>query len=152
MSFIGMIIRKVLQREARKYPLADWPGVLAATQPKVTGRFEAGADSAENQETGRHIIGIERWSQSRLRVFLGGELVMDEYNAYEPASDLNMAALAQAFEEARQTSVELANQIVAAGIGDEKTVPHNDMGDLNASTWLAYISGHALRESGRIKA
>lgn len=30
------------------------------------------------------------------------------------------------------------------------TVPHNDMGALTLRGWLAYLNGHAIRESGRL--
>ncbi len=99
----------------------------------------------------RHIIGIERWSQSRLRLFLGGELVMDEYDTYQPAADLDMAALTEQFVETRRVTVELAQKISDAGVTDDQTVLHNDMGDVSARTWLAYIRGHAQQESKRLK-
>ncbi len=32
MSFIGKIIGLYMKREGRKHPLAEWPGLLAASQ------------------------------------------------------------------------------------------------------------------------
>ena len=151
MSFIGRIIGLYMKREGRKHPLSEWPGLLAASQQTMVDSIQAASDTEKNQSVARHFIGIERWSQSRLRVFLGGELVMDEYDAYQPTADLDMAALADQFVETRQETVGLAQELCDAGITDDQTVPHNDMGDVSARTWLAYIRGHAQQEAKRFK-
>ncbi len=151
MSFIGKIIGLYMKRDGRKYPLSEWPGLLAASQQTMVDSIQAASDTEKNQSVVRHLIGIERWSQSRLRVFLGGELVMDEYDGYQPAADLDMAALADQFVETRQATVGLAQELSDAGITDDQTVPHNDMGDVSARTWLAYIRGHGQQEAKRLK-
>lgn len=150
MSFIGSIFRKFTERSGQKHTVSEWQSVLQKSGEVVNGRFQNSADTEKHHNIGRHIIGIERWGQSRLRVFLGGKLVMDEYDFYRPAVDLDMAALGTTFRETRRETVTLAAKIQEAAIDDTKTVPHNDMGDLTVRGWLAYLDTHASRESGRL--
>jgi hypothetical protein len=150
MSMIGSIFRRFSERAGQKLTLAEWQTELVKSGEGVNGRFKASTDTSKHHSTGRHIIGIERWGQSRLRVFLGEKLVMDEYDDYRPAADLDMAALGAAFSETRQETVALAAKIEEASVSVTQTVAHNDMGDLTVRGWLAYLNGHASRESGRL--
>jgi hypothetical protein len=150
MSIIGSIFRRFTELSGQKLKLAEWPDELEKSGEVVNGRFQASTGTNKHHSTGRHIIGIERWGQSRLRVFLGEKLVMDEYDGHQPATDLDMAALADAFTETRQATVALAAQLHEASLSETKTVPHNDMGDLTVRGWLAYLNTHASRESGRL--
>ncbi|MBE2220219.1 MAG: hypothetical protein IAF02_01685 [Anaerolineae bacterium] len=150
MSLIGSIFHKFSERAGQKHTLAEWQTVLQASGAVVNGRFQASTDTDKHHNTGRHIIGIERWGQSRLRVFLGEKLVMDEYDEYRPAADLDMDALRKIFSETRQETIALTANIQEAGISPAQTVAHNDMGNLTVRGWLAYLNGHASRESGRL--
>jgi hypothetical protein len=150
MSIIGSIIGSFIRRSAAKHSLEEWQTQLAASGEAVFGRFQASSDGEKQQKFGRHIIGIERWSQSRLRVFLGEPFVAEEYDNYAPETGLTASALGQLFNETRQETIALAQKLQEAGITDAQTVPHNQIGELNARGWLAYISGHADRESRRL--
>jgi hypothetical protein len=99
----------------------------------------------------RHITGIERWSQNRLRCFLGTAYARDEYDSYQPGPALDLSGQIAAFQETRQETLALARQLQEAGVPDTATVAHNDFGPLTARGWLSYMTTHASRESTKIK-
>ncbi len=150
MSIIGSFFRWLFEREGRKRTVLEWQQELQDSGAVVHGRIANGAGSEKDRTQARHVVGIERWAQSRLRVFLGNELVMDEYDSYRPEAESDMAALAAAFKATREETVELAGKLNAANIPAEQTVPHNDAGDMTVRGWLGYINIHALRESKSI--
>lgn len=111
----------------------------------VADRFARAGDNANNREVARHIIGIERWSRRRLRTALGDTVVADEYDAYRPADEIGMVALAALFAEEREQTIALAEQ--AARLPDSVRAAHNDLGEMSVAGWLFYIENHASRES-----
>lgn len=147
MSIFGSVSRVFTEWLGRRRPLAAWVEKLEESGQTVHGRMESTSNSENHRKAARHIIGIERWSQSRLRVALGDPLTLDEYDGYRPDAQLDMAALARAFADTRQESVQLAQQLAEAGISPLQTVRHNELGELTISGWLAYIENHAWRES-----
>lgn len=151
MSIIGSWVGRWTERSGRKFSLLEMMAKLESSGEKVHGRFQSANDNEKHREAGRHIIGIERWSQSRLRVVLGTPLTMDEYDSYQPGKELDMAALSQLFGETRQESLSIARQIQESGVAPTKTVPHNELGELSVSGWLFYIENHAWRESVRLR-
>jgi hypothetical protein len=151
MSWLGTLIRKFTERQARKYGVAGIVANMEKSGAKVHGRMETAVNDDKHREAARHIIGIERWSQSRLRVALGKPLVMDEYDDYRPEAHLDMVALAQTFAQTRQESLALAEQLQTANIPASQTIPHNQLGDLTVQGWLYYIENHAARESFRLR-
>lgn len=151
MGLIDRIFRSLTERAAKKHTLGQWPGILAQSGAMVDNRFTSAKETASNVNTGAHVIGIERWGQSRLRVFLGDELVMDEYDGYRPPAEDGVAAMIPLFEETRAETIRLAEALAEADIPDTQSVPHNCMGGLTTRGWLAYLDSHATRESSRMK-
>ncbi|GIK55283.1 MAG: hypothetical protein BroJett015_09460 [Chloroflexota bacterium] len=147
MGMIGSVMRWFTERMGRNYTLVQLAEKLEKSGQTVHGRMESTSNSESHRKAARHIIGIERWSQSRLRVALGDPLTLDEYDGYCPDAQLDMAALARAFAETRQESIQLAQQLEAAGVSPIQTVRHNELGDLTIRGWLVYIGNHAWRES-----
>lgn len=147
MGLFGSLLRRYTEWSARKYTLAEFADQLEESGQKVHGRFQSAANSERPRQAARHIIGIERWSQRRLRVALGEPLRLDEYDAYRPDANLDIVALAQTFAETRQETLTLARQLAAANPPPSQTIPHNELGDLTIKGWLAYIKNHATRES-----
>ncbi len=150
MSIIGRIVRSISERNARGKSYADFQRALTKTGDTIHGRFETASDTPGHRGAGRHIIGIENWAQSRLRVALGNPYQQDEYDGYQPAEDLDMPALSNAFADARADTVMIAQLLEKAAVPLSQTVPHNDMGDLTIGGWLSYIIAHAGRESRRL--
>jgi hypothetical protein len=97
-----------------------------------------------------HVVGIERWGQRRLQVALGEPLLMDEYDNYRPARDLDWQGLQAEFQATRRETIALAQRLEQAG-AEATRVNHNSFGDLSVRGWLYYLGRHADLESRRIK-
>ncbi len=151
MSLIGKIIRFVIEKKAAKKKLNILQNDLRTSSQRVAERIRSAADTRENRGQASHLTGIERWAQPRLRVFLGDQLVQEEYNGYRPSQGLNMAAQARAFSETRTATLNLIAALEKAKIPDTQTVPHNDLGQLSLRGWLLYLESHANRESLGLK-
>lgn len=140
-----------LERPAHKVGLRNYPAHLEAKGATLLAKAQDGADTADNRRQLNHIIGIERWGQSRLRVALGDALTMDEYNSYRPSRDRAWAELQADFEATRQETVTLAKQLNEASVATDVTVPHNQHGELTVLSWLHYLDMHANIEGRRIR-
>jgi len=141
----------IIERPAQNKSIEQWCGALAESGAAIEQRAAAAKDPLKARDVMRHITGIERWSQGRLRAFLGASYVRDEYDGYQPGAELDLEGQIAAFHEARAETVELAQQLQAAGSALPPTVEHNDFGPLSARGWLAYMDSHANREITRIK-
>ena len=151
MSLIGKLLHFFMERSAAKSSLDDLQTRLQLATAALASRMENGADTPANRKRASHVIGIERWSQRRLRSLLGEPLVMDEYDGYRPSLDQPLKVLGGEFTAARLQTLALIQDLRKAGSVEGKTVPHNAMGDLSVLGWLYYINAHAARESQGIK-
>ncbi len=122
---------------------------LEATSRAILDRAGRAADTEHNRRVLSHIIGIERWGQRRLSVFLGEPLVMDEYDGYRPEQETSWPELKAQFESTRAQTLSLAQRLAAAQA--PQTVPHNQFGPLSAAGWLRYLNLHAAMESRKIR-
>lgn len=144
--FVG---RQMFERPAQKLTLEQHTERLVNSGAEIAGRI-AGVQATDAQrEKLRHVIGIERWSQRRLRVLLGEPPVQDGHHPYKPAADLGWAELVQDFAKTRTETVALAKQL--AGADADARAEHNQFGGLSARGWLRYINGHAEFELKRVK-
>ncbi len=141
----------VLERPTRRKSLPELAEALAKSAQKVEASLAKLPDSAMNRRVLSHIIGIERWGQSRLRVFLGEPLVMDEYDGYRPPRDASWDELRQAFTDTRRRTIELVHQLQAAASPLDKKVPHNQFGPLTCRAWLRYLDIHARSEARKMR-
>ena len=123
----------------------DLVGHFQGSKTAILEHAQKVGDSEYNRRVLSHIIGIERWGQSRLRVFLGEPLVLDEYNAYRPAREATWPVLLQGFADTRDETIRLAQQLASDSLA-VPTVLHNQFGPLTAKGWLQYLSAHASRE------
>ena len=98
-----------------------------------------------------HIIGIERWGNSRLKVALGEPLMMDEYNNYRPAREATWHELKEELGKTRAQTVQLLGELESSNVDVSKTIAHNQHGDLSIKGWVRYINMHADFESKRLK-
>lgn len=143
-------------------PFIEWPvwgksldamaGQLERGLEPILDRFQRGGDSEQNRRVLSHIIGIERWGQNRLRMFLGNPLVMDEYNGYRPSRETSGAELVEMMKSTRAETVALARQIGGQGASTVKTMPHNQFGPLTPRGWMFYLYFHARAESRKMRA
>lgn len=149
MSWIGSAIAYVTERQAVGKTAEELIEKLTASGTAVAERMARATDTPGNRDAAAHIIGIERWGARRLRTALGDVALNDEYDAYRPAVDINVVAMAKAFAEAREQTIALAQQ--AANLPPSVTARHNDLGELSVKGWLVYLESHATRDLRRLR-
>ncbi len=142
--------RLALERPARKQSLTELADQLAISGRTIAARTAALPDIPHNRRLLSHIIGIERWGHSRLRVLLGEPFVRDEYDRYRPSRETSWLELQAHFQETRAQTVALVRQIEAAGEHGGRVL-HNQWGELNLRGWLRYLNVHADLESRKMK-
>lgn len=130
----------------RNYTLDTWQQRLARSLEPILKRAAAPKNEERAVRALRHVIGIERWGQSRLRRLLGGPVINDEYDGYRPAV-APVAALRDAMAATRAETIAVVRELAAAGVSLQATVEHNEFGPLTARGWLAYLNSHATRET-----
>lgn len=122
---------------------------LRQSAEKIYHKVQEATPNSHNHKVFSHIIGIERWGQSRLKVALGESLVMDEYNGYRPARDRAWDDLIDDFVKTRQETMAIAKQISRTNASP--LIPHNTYGDLSVEAWLFYLQIHADSELYKFK-
>lgn len=105
MSWIGTAIAYVVEHQAGGKTVDELIAKLAASGAAVAERMARAADTPGNRDVAAHIIGIERWGARRLRTALGDVALADEYDGYRPGMEQDMAAMAEAFAEAREQTI-----------------------------------------------
>ncbi|MEZ4606834.1 MAG: DinB family protein [Deinococcales bacterium] len=138
------------ERPAQWRSYGDMDFLLRGSSQTISQRLDNAADSEVNRKKLRHIIGIERWGQQRLRVLLGDNFQADEHYSYKPAENTSWQDLKETFIQTRQASLELVNQL--RELNSNVKVPHNQLGPLSAKGWLRYLNLHATIESRGINA
>lgn len=139
-----------LEWPSRRKTLAQMAHTLAQSGNALSQQFDKLRDQERNRRVLSHIIGIERWGQSRLRVALGEAFVRDEYNGYRPARETDWVTLKQQFGETRAITVSLAHDLAKAGVTSRKVL-HNLYGELTPRGWLRYLNIHANMESKKMR-
>ncbi len=151
MSLIGPIIRFVLERQAARRSFIEIVQQLPKTQKIVSDRIANAAENHKNHRIGRHIVGMERWGQHRLRCALGEPLVLDEMDDYILQDSHANGYIAQDFDVARRETLALVQALtVFSGIEKQK-VRHNEFGMLSVKAWLVYLTSHAEIESRKLR-
>ena len=141
----------VLERPGQKQTLAEHAASLEANAQDLARRWSGVQDSPANREKLRHITGIERWGQARLRAWLGEDVPSDEYDSYRPAEHLDWDMLLAQFQAARRDTITLARELTAANADLRRTVVHNQYGPLTVRAWLQYVFHHANMEGKRVR-
>lgn len=141
----------IVDLPAQKTSLRESAQRMKASGETILAHIAAVPDTEENRQQLRHIIGIERWGQSRLRVPLGEPLKHDEYDNYAPPSSHSWETLQADFQETRQQTLLLIQALMEANSQDHGAILHNDLGKMTVHGWLRYLGIHAKMESQRIK-
>jgi hypothetical protein len=148
-ALIARIVRAHFGRLGRNTTTAELADVLEANGRTLSQRFAAQADGPKLRETLRHVIGIERWGQRRLRVALGEPFEPGGHRPYRPSDDADLDRLRVAFATTRADSVALARKLAAPDVDPELRIRHDDLNELGVNAWLAYLDGHANIEARR---
>lgn len=152
MSLIGKMFRVLMSdRKAGTKSVAELKAELTASRSSLGAQLAGAADSEKARGKLAHVIGIERWAQSRLTVALGDALTMDEYDGYRPVASLTLAEMTKEFASTRDETLLIADQLAAIPNVETQTVAHNDMGDMQVRSWLQYIDMHASFELRSVK-
>lgn len=131
----------------------DYDGHVAALHTsgnQLVTTIRGAQDDAHNRTIVRHIIGIEHWSQVRLRELLGAPPFREEYDKYKPPTHHTIAELADIMATTRQQTGEIARTLHHERIALTQTVVHNQFGAMSAAAWLTYMRSHAMIESKKL--
>ena len=140
--------QRFIERPASRMSVVDLAAALSATGDEVRARLAKVGASPRNVARLRHIIGIERWGQRRLRVFLGEPPATDGHHPYKP-TETEWGALLTEFASARADTVALAAELTT--VDHRETVPHNQYGPFTVRGWLRYLQRHARMESNLLR-
>ncbi|WP_420630214.1 DinB family protein [Candidatus Leptofilum sp.] len=140
-----------LERPAKKLTMSAWGEKLTASGEAIGQKLDKIPDSQSNRQMLSHIIGIEQWGQSRLRVGLGEPFKEEEYDGYRPSQNRSWEQLKTEFRIVRRKTVALAEELDNKQADQFMTVKHNQFGEISLGAWLRYLDFHTSRESKRIK-
>lgn len=134
----------VLDWLVRDKSVDDLVTELEASGSRITQQLMNKQPTERNYKLLSHIIGIERWGQSRLTVLEGAPFVAGEYDPFRPPVGLSWNELQDQFKETRAKSLGMIKQLDSrSDVNGHMTVLHNDFGELNLSTWSHYLRLHA---------
>lgn len=149
-TLTGAVSGLMLERPLKNKDMAEIAQEFDLAGGRLKRTFAAAKDNPDNRRLLSHIVGMERWGQSRLRVALGEPLTMDEYDGYRPPREATWPALQDAFAETRQQTVAVVQALGKANITEVK-VPHNQFGPLSVRSWLRYLDMHANLEAKKLR-
>jgi hypothetical protein len=141
----------VIERPVRELTLQNLFTQLDESRKQMDEKLASCSDTSSNKRQLTHIIGIERWGQRRLRVALGEPFLSEEYDHYRPSNERTWDELKTEWENTRQVTLKLVNQLIQANLPDGIKVAHNQYGPLSIKAWLRYLDVHASSEGKRIK-
>ena len=160
MNPIGMIFRLYFTWQSRNKSLNELISQSEASGKTILDGLKDKSDTPANREKLRHIIGIERWGQRRLKTLLGeppvargypASVFSDEYNGYQPAESLDFKALRAEFKSTRAETAKLLRTLQKKGLAKTGQAYHNSMGEIPITVWAGYLTMHANMEYKRIK-
>lgn len=150
-KLIGALLRPRVKGKARGATFDTLAKRLESSRDELLPRLRSAKDTPANREAINHFVGIERWSQSRLRVGRGAPFQLDAYHGYRLPEDATLDELQRAFAATREETIAMARDFDAAGVDPQTKVRHNDLGELSLLEWFAYVDDHHRRERLRVK-
>lgn len=141
----------ILERPGGRWTMSAWGEKLQANGESISQRLEKYPDSEQNRRVLSHVIGIELWGQSRLRVGLGEPFKDEEYNNYRPSRSRSWEQLKAEFGMTRKRTVALAQALDDNQVNQFMRVIHNRYGEITLGAWLRYLDMHANLETKKIK-
>jgi hypothetical protein len=142
-------INLYMERSLRKLSMEEIAEKVKLTGERLVQELGSCVQNEENRNQLRHIIGIERWSQSRLRVAQGEDLIMDQVDRYLPSQKESWPSLVHEFENTRIETVSLIRSLDDAAVKG-MFIPHNQFGDFSVRSWIKYLIMHADMEADKL--
>jgi hypothetical protein len=136
--------RLFFEGPARKIPVAEHIGRLERSGGAIQAMLASVQPQQRYRDRLQHVIGIERWGQRRLRVFLGEPFVADTHQQYKPPANETWEKMVLGFAQTRAGTITLARKL--AERDPQQPVSHNQFGPMSWRAWLRYLDGHATRE------
>lgn len=147
----GFVAHHLIEKPAGKKSVADLASELALGSQIIDERAAKAGNAEKARAVLRHLTGIERWGQRRLRVFLGDKPTNDEYDGYRPGADLTLEEMRATFRSTRAETVKLAERLARSKVAPDATVEHNSFGPISLRAWLGYLQTHANWESKKMR-
>lgn len=146
-----LVTNILLERPGKKLTMSAWGEKLTASGEDLGKKLDNSGDSQRNRQVLSHIIGIEQWGQSRLRVAFGEPFKEEEYDTYRPSRNRSWEQLKTEFRITRRKTVALAEELDNKQVNQFTKVKHNQYGEITLGAWLRYLHMHANLEAKRIK-
>jgi hypothetical protein len=142
-------INLYMERSLRKLSMKEIAEKVQLAGEHLVQELDTCVQNEENRHLLRHIIGIELWSQHRLRTVQGEPFELDEVDRYLPPQKESWSSLVHTFEKARSETVSLIRDL-----DDEAVkgiyIPHNQFGDFSVRSWIKYLTMHADMEADKL--
>lgn len=151
MNPVSILFRTVFQVQIINKSLADLIQQAEESGQTIVEYLADKPDTPKNRQQMRHVIGIERWGQRRLKTILSEPPIQDEYDGYQPSESLDLAGLRNEFQITRADTLAIARGIEQKGVAETARANHNGMGDVSLKIWLRYLTMHANFESKSVK-
>jgi hypothetical protein len=142
------VAQLVFERPVKKLSIAVLTSQLDQSGSKLSEHLKTCTDTQGNRNQLRHLIGIERWGQRRLRVAIGEPFLAEEYDHYCPSSERSWEELKADWDNTRQVTLVITKDFQD---GYTQKIEHNQYGPLSVKAWLRYLDVHASSEGRRIK-
>jgi hypothetical protein len=150
-TVLKLVAPLFIENPAQKQSFAQLTLRLEQSQTVIANRINGvkARNLERHRATLRHIIGIERWGTSRLKVALGEAFKPDGQKDYHPDPNTDFAALLEDFNSTRLETLRVA-KLVEQQNKDAK-IEHNGFGPLSMKGWLGYLNVHAEIESRKLR-
>jgi flagellin-specific chaperone FliS len=142
-------INLYMERSLRKLSIAEITEKVQLTGESLLQELDSCLQNEENRHLLRHIIGIELWSQRRLRAAQGEPLELDEVDRYLPPQKESWSSLVRTFQNTRSETVSLIRSFDDTAVKGIY-IPHNQFGDLSVRSWIKYLIMHADMEADKL--
>ena len=140
----------LFERNTKGKSYADNKRQLEESATLVQSMIDEASDNEKSRQELLHIIGMERWMQSRMKVVLGEPFTQEEYDGYRPPEDAGWQDLKQAFIQTRHDSYDICDALATKNVDGSQTVTHNQLGELSIRAWMEYMLIHSRDHAKRM--
>ena len=150
-TVLKLVAPLFIENPAQKQSFAQLTLRLEKSQGEIANRINAvkTQNLEKHRATLRHIIGIERWGTSRLKVALGEAFKRDGQKDYHPDPNSDFSALFEDFNITRVETLRVAKLVEQQN--PNAKIEHNGFGPLSIKGWLAYLNILASMESQKLR-
>lgn len=137
----------LLERKVRGKSYQQYQQMLQESSSFIQNQISRADENMKSRHALIHIIGLERWIQSRMMVALGSPFIQDESDRYLPPEDTSWIQLSQTFIDVRNDSIDLIAKIAAKDVDPTSKIDHNAVGPLSVRAWMEYVVDHGNKHA-----